>query len=64
MAPGAQTAGLVSPEEVANEAHDDQDIDKELALLRESVSSGETVGRGVFVLHCIILGGASNMCEV
>jgi len=64
VAPGAQTAGLVSPEEVANEAHDDQDIDKELALLRESVSSGETVGRGVFVLHCIGFGEVLNICEI
>jgi hypothetical protein len=46
MPPGAQTIGLVNPEEVAYEARDEEASDEAVARLRELLQSWETVGAG------------------
>jgi hypothetical protein len=53
---------LVNPEEVAYETRNEEAFDEAVARLRELLQSWETMGSGVFVLHCIVLGEVLNMC--
>jgi hypothetical protein len=64
MVPGAQMTGSVCPEEVAYKARDEETFDEAVASLRELLQSWETVGSGVFVLHCIVLDEVLNMCQI